>query len=69
MLKQFLTGVAAFTLAAAAAASPSEELSAAIASAKSGSNVPAVGAVILRDGAVSAGLIARRSAALKALSD
>jgi len=54
MLKQFLTGVAAFTLAAAAAASPSEELSAAIASAKSGSNVPAVGAVILRDGAVSA---------------
>lgn len=54
MLQRFLAGVAAFTLAAAAAASPSDELSAAIASAKSGSNVPAVGAVILRDGAVSA---------------
>jgi len=54
MLKRFLCGVAAFTLAAAAAAAPSDELSAAIASAKSGSNVPAVGAVILRDGAVSA---------------
>ncbi|QNA88028.1 beta-lactamase family protein [Massilia sp. Dwa41.01b] len=54
MLKRFLFGVAAFSLAAVAAATPSEELSAAIASAKSGSKVPAVGAVILRDGAVSA---------------
>jgi CubicO group peptidase (beta-lactamase class C family) len=54
MLKRFLCGVVAFTLAAAAAATPSDELSAAIASAKSGSNVPAVGAVILRDGSVSA---------------
>jgi len=54
MLKRFLCGVAAFALAATAAATPSDELSAAIASAKSGSNVPAVGAVILRDGAVAA---------------
>lgn len=53
MLKQFFCGVAAFTLAAAAAASPSDELAAAIAAAKSGSNVPAVGAVVLRDGAIS----------------
>jgi len=61
MLKRFLYGVAAFTVAAlagAASAAPSDEqsaaLSAAIAAAKSGSNVPAVGAVILRDGAISA---------------
>jgi len=54
MLKRFLYGVAAFTLAAAAAATPSDELAAAIASAKSRSNVPAVGAVVLRDGAISA---------------
>jgi len=54
MLKRFLCGVAALTLAAAAAAAPSDELSAAIASAKAGSKVPAIGAVILRDGAVSA---------------
>jgi CubicO group peptidase (beta-lactamase class C family) len=54
MLKRLLCGVAAFTLAAAAAATPSDELAAAIASAQSGSNVPAVGAVILRDRAVSA---------------
>jgi len=61
MLKRFLCGVAALTVAAlasAAPAAPSDEqsaaLSAAIAAAKSGSNVPAVGAVILRDGAVSA---------------
>ena len=54
MLKRFLLGVAAVTVAAAATATPSDELSAAIASAISGSKVPAVGAVILRDGAVSA---------------
>ena len=54
MLKRFLCGVAAFTLAAAAAASPSDDLAAAIAAAKSGADVPAVGAVILRDGAISA---------------
>lgn len=57
MPKRFLSAVAAFTLAAVAAvaaATPSDELSDAIASAKSGSKVPAVGAVILRDGAVSA---------------
>jgi len=54
MLKRFLCGAAAFALAAAAAAAPSDELAAAIAAAKSGSNVPAVGAVILRDGAISA---------------
>ena len=54
MLKRFLAGVAAFVLAAAAAAAPSDELSAAIASAQSESKLPAVGAVVLRDGAVSA---------------
>lgn len=54
MLKKFLSGVAAFTVAAAAAASPSDDLSAAIASVKSGSKVPAVGAVILRDGTITA---------------
>jgi len=54
MLKRFLVVAAAFTLAAAATATPSDELSAAIASARSGSTVPAVGAVILRDGVVSA---------------
>jgi CubicO group peptidase (beta-lactamase class C family) len=54
MLKRFFSGIAAFALAAAAAASPSDELSAAIATAKSGSKVPAVGAVILRDGTITA---------------
>jgi CubicO group peptidase (beta-lactamase class C family) len=57
MLKRLLAGVATLTLAAAAAtaaASPSDALSAALAAAQSGSKVPALGAVILRDGAVSA---------------
>jgi CubicO group peptidase (beta-lactamase class C family) len=54
MSKRFLVGIAAFILAAAAAASPSDDLSAAIASAQSESNLPAVGVVVLREGAVSA---------------
>jgi CubicO group peptidase (beta-lactamase class C family) len=57
MLKRLLAGVAALTVAAAAAtaaASPSDALSAALAAAQSGSKVPALGAVILSDGAVSA---------------
>jgi len=57
MLKGFLRGVAAFGLAAVAGmatAAPSDELAAAIATAQAGSKVPAVGAVILRDGGVAA---------------
>ena len=67
MLKRLLAGVAAFTLAAAAAASPSDELSAAIAAAQSRSKVPALGAVVLRDGAVSAqAVLGVREAGIKA---
>lgn len=54
MLTRFLAGVAAFTVAAAAAAGPSDDLGASIKAAMARSKVPAVGAVILRDGAVAA---------------
>jgi CubicO group peptidase (beta-lactamase class C family) len=54
MLSRFLAGLAACALAAAATASPSDDLNAAIKTAMARSKVPAVGAVILRDGAVTA---------------
>jgi CubicO group peptidase (beta-lactamase class C family) len=54
MLTRFIAGVAAFTLAAAASASPSDDLAAAVKVAMARSKVPAVGAVILRDGAIAA---------------
>lgn len=54
MINRVLAGVAVFTLAAVASASPSDDLGAAIKAAMGRSKVPAVGAVLLRDGAVTA---------------
>ena len=54
MLLRLISGACALLLAAAASATPSDELQAAVASAMAGSRVPAMGAVILRAGAIEA---------------
>ena len=54
MLSRFIAASAALVFAAAAHATPSDELHAAVAAAMAGSKVPAVGAVIMRSGAIEA---------------
>lgn len=54
MLLRFFAGAAALALAAAASATPSDDLQAALNAAMARSKVPAVGAVILRNGAIDA---------------
>lgn len=54
MLSRFIAGAAALMLAAAANATPSDDLKAAIDAARENSKVPAIGAVIMRGGAVEA---------------
>ena len=54
MLSRFIAGAAALAFATVANATPSDDLQAAVTTAMAGSKVPAVGAVILRNGAIEA---------------